>query len=479
MKKIFKNQAMEGIFCYGISFFFTKGLSFLILPIYVNFISKEDYGYLTFLITLLSLLSILTDMGLNNGLYRFIRQDFKDRLLLGTTIHISVTVNIAVVISVLSLSSYWHVFPYDVEFNHLILLSISLALGSFNTLNLTYLRIKNKAVLFTTISLMQPFSHAIGIGVLLFFNALNVETLLISTCLSNTLTASIAAYKNRKCFNLRFKIKTARKLIKYTTGTMISLLALYALTGMDKLYLSYFIKQTALADYNLTMVIASMSLLLMEPISLWYFANRFKMLKENKSKFELITSNLVVLNLWISTFIFINGRFLYENISSSDYKFSLFLFVMAVYSFHMKYISSILNIGCYTGKDTYIVSKIATFTATIVIILYYFLDHSDNRAYDVLFSLSIGYTILFLLFFYFSARETALKYKKNEIFLNYLFSLFLCILAVYSGIGLILTNLLFFVLASLINIKKIKGTYDDFKNKKENKSIEKDSIHPT
>lgn len=453
-KKIINNKMAKVIVCYLFSFAFVKGTSFLMIPLYANFLEKSDYGHFTFLITLLSLFSLLTDLGLNNGLYRYIKQKKRDSLILCSVLSMSFIVNVLTYLLVFLSIDVLHLLPYEVHFDHLSILFASLILSSFTMLNLTYFRIYNKAGKYLICSIAQPLIHLSCFSFLIFIDIVNIENLLYSTLISNMITTTVTIVLNRKSFLFVFRVNMMKKLIKYTIGTTVSILALYVLTGLDKFFLAYYISPENLADYSLVILFSSITILLMEPISLWYFANRFKMIKE-KIKFEKVTSYLIILNIWVGSMVAINGSFLFDLLLPENYNLDISVFFLAVISFHFKYLSTIMNIGCYIDKDTNRVAKINITVAILVFLTFNFMATNYNTL-GIVLAVMIGYLMILVANIYYSQKRVIINYKKNEIIPNYIGSFILIFLIFDFNLNMLFSNLLMASFAISINIKGLK-----------------------
>jgi len=469
-----KNNNIKSFLYYILSFSFVKGTSFLLIPIYANNLEKADYGHLVFLITLLSLFSLITDLGLNNGLYRFIKNKKRDSYILSNTLFISFFFNIFTYIFVLLIFKNLNSFSYEVTLNHISVLFLSLIMSSFTMLNLTCLRIYNKSFEYMLISILQPICH-LGIFLLLIvIDKVSIDSLLLSTLFSNTLTATITFTLNKNMFSVLIRIKMIKKLLNYTMGTTISVIALYFLTGFDKIFLSYYLTPEGLADYSIILLFSSITILLMEPISLWYFANRIRLVKKNKSKFEKITSFLVIVNIWIAILILINVKDFFYDMIPENYNLNIELLILSILSFHLKYLGTIINIGCFLGKNTNIVAKINIFSAFVALVLYSLIPDKSNYI-QVIYAIVVGYSILLILNFYCSQNRLKINYEKNEIFTNYIVSIFLVSTIIYFDLNNLLSNILICSIFLILNIRGFKND-KQIRNKKQYKAFKKAAI---
>ena len=74
LKKFFKDS-----FLYSLATLFTKGLGFILLPIYTRVISKAEYGLFDYLTTVGLILGVVVTFEITQAVFRLI-PDYKDNL---------------------------------------------------------------------------------------------------------------------------------------------------------------------------------------------------------------------------------------------------------------------------------------------------------------------------------------------------------------------------------------------------------------
>ena len=58
MKKLFSNKLINNIVIFTLSTVMNKGLNFFILPILTFYLTKDDYGYLGFIMSIVTISTI-------------------------------------------------------------------------------------------------------------------------------------------------------------------------------------------------------------------------------------------------------------------------------------------------------------------------------------------------------------------------------------------------------------------------------------
>ena len=66
-----KNKFLNTSLVFGLGFVFLRGISFLLLPVYTNFLSTYDAGIIFILYALLAFLNPVYALGMDAALFKF------------------------------------------------------------------------------------------------------------------------------------------------------------------------------------------------------------------------------------------------------------------------------------------------------------------------------------------------------------------------------------------------------------------------
>nr|NIQ13093.1 oligosaccharide flippase family protein [Candidatus Dadabacteria bacterium] len=169
-KELGKTFQHAGIYSLGV--ILSRGISFLMLPIYTRFLSPADYGVLELLEMTVEVISIITGMGILQGMAKFYYQydEEKDRKELVSTIFILIVsgYSLTCLFGGLFSSNISRLVFSSTEYTYLIMVSfLNLFLQITVFTSLTFIRVQQKSWLFVTV-------NAVKLIIQLFLNILFV-----------------------------------------------------------------------------------------------------------------------------------------------------------------------------------------------------------------------------------------------------------------------------------------------------------------
>jgi O-antigen/teichoic acid export membrane protein len=161
LKKI--KELLKDVSFYGLSQVLSQAISFLLLPLYTQYLSPSDYGILALLGIITSVFGPLSLLGVNGALFRYVGgeklSEQQERVYISNAF-IIVTLNTAVLlIAGVIFSSFLSDITFSSkEHTHLVRLSlVAGAIGSLTSIPLAVLRVKRKVkgiVILNTIGLV-------------------------------------------------------------------------------------------------------------------------------------------------------------------------------------------------------------------------------------------------------------------------------------------------------------------------------------
>ena len=66
---------------YGLGYFFVRGVSFLLLPLYTNLLSPTETGFIFLFLILLAFLNTVYNHGMDSALLKFYKQDYSKEII--------------------------------------------------------------------------------------------------------------------------------------------------------------------------------------------------------------------------------------------------------------------------------------------------------------------------------------------------------------------------------------------------------------
>lgn len=274
-KNLFKNTII-----YFIGNFGSKFLGVIILPLYTNFLNKDQFGYYDLVYTYITLLTPFITLQLSDGIYRYLL-DSKNKNEISNVITNSLSIigkNI-IIANIIGLLLFQFVqFDYKylflIQLNSMIFYSIWIQIARGLKENILY---SLAGIYFTLVSLL------LNVLTVMFFHY-GVKGLIISNILASLLTFLYVEFKlkvfkkiNAKLKNTEFKLK----LIKFSLPLMPNVVSWWIMNVSDRSVLTYYMGMDSVGIYAIANRFPSIILLLNTIFSL---AWQESVITEHKSK---------------------------------------------------------------------------------------------------------------------------------------------------------------------------------------------------
>ncbi|MCL2072989.1 MAG: polysaccharide biosynthesis C-terminal domain-containing protein [Marinilabiliaceae bacterium] len=165
MKFGIKQLASETII-YGFSTIIGRFINWLLIPtLYVRTNAIDENGALGQILAFMAILLVLFTFGLETGFFRFSREGKQNDVFKTSVLLLTITSSLLIIFTFLFVPSLNNILADGKYLHSLYLAGIIIAIDAFLSIPFANLRLKNKAVKFATIKL-------INIGLLIFFNFL-------------------------------------------------------------------------------------------------------------------------------------------------------------------------------------------------------------------------------------------------------------------------------------------------------------------
>lgn len=460
---------------YSLEPIISKGLTFLLLPLYTAYISVADYGILQFVISLAAFIRIFTKMGTNSAFWKF----SNDKLLKnnGNILKNLVFFQIAfglVVIGVLLTITY--LLNYEITTWLLLIYFISLVIKTFTEIILLQFRYDGFAVkyLITTISIL-----ILNISITIYF-VVHLEMGLLGIVYSYLISFSIITIYALpilvKKFNGRLSFIKINEFLKFGWPLMLGNVFLLLISLSDRWFILKMLNENELGHYSyvykfsdltLTFLVYSFNIVFVPIMWKAYKLNSFNILFHKIEKniiiiFPVISLVIILISILLANFFTLN----------EDYVSAFNLIVLLSFShlFYGIYLFQVLKIQMYSNTRS--ILYITFFSALLNCILNFILINFYGIV-GAAISTFISYLILMILMDYKASKVR--KTVKNTFSFN--FSILLIFLIAFSSIQLfdifqiywqrivicflfIILYLLISVLFRLTNFDKLKKDFN-------------------
>ena len=146
-------------FIYGIGSLIVKSLSFILLPLYTNYLNQQEVGHIFLLFAFIAFMQIFYNHGLDSAFLKYYGNN-KDKDVIGNTIISSLYISSLLISSLIVLSSYLYqnIFTNLIYTNWLYYCAGILFFDSISNRVLTVIRIQNRSIFYLIVNILNIFN---------------------------------------------------------------------------------------------------------------------------------------------------------------------------------------------------------------------------------------------------------------------------------------------------------------------------------
>ena len=401
------------VIAYSIGAVGSAVFSFLTLFVLAWYIPKQEIGIFSFFQTIINLLVIVVPMGLDQAYVREYHEVKDKKKLFYMTLF-----PVVVVFSILSVA----VLLYEREFSEIAFsrdnteLILWLVISSFSSIIIRYLslvvRMEEKVLIYSIIQLLPKIIFIIIIFALPWLNFINLDALGLSMSYTISLLFTLLCFTLVKFDLIKHvsidnigTVKELRILFKYSFPLMLSGLAFWGLTAMDRFFISKLSSFDELASYSVAITFVSGILLLQTVFSTVWIPMVFKGAAKNRDK-KIIQRGIdiftvLMVSIWGVASLF---SYLIPKLLPSAYK-NIDLIVIASISYPiLLMLTDVTSLGINLSKKTFFTLLSTVIAVSFNIVLNYFLIKRYG-ALGAAAATSLSFYIYFIAKTHFSFRH--------------------------------------------------------------------------
>lgn len=376
LKSLFKHSVI-----YSIGNIMSRAIGFLMIPVYTRYLTPADYGTVEILTLTSTILSLILAMGLSSSVMRFYfdcNKEHEKKEVVSTALIFSLSVALTAVIVLLAFSSELSLLMFNSPgfslYFKLIILSMffEISLG----VPQIYLRILDKSVMFTVVSIIQLI---IGLSLNIYFIVLlkmGVLGVLYSMLFSGLVISVLMITYTFKNVHFHFSLEKLRPMLAYSLPLIPAGLSMFALNSGDRFLLKYFCDLQEVGIYSLGYKFAMvLGMLIGQPFYQVWSPHMFSIAKTKDAPrtysriFTYFVFVLVFAGLGLSVLIKDILKIMVTPKFFEAYK--VVPIVVIGYIFYQVYY--LLPIGIHLEKKTKWLAAIVTFAASVNVVLNWFL----------------------------------------------------------------------------------------------------------
>lgn len=450
-KELIKNTAILfiGKFC-------TQFLSLLLVPIYTNYLTTSDYGYIDLIQTYITLLVPIIILRFDSGIFRFLideRKDNRNKEITISTVFLTIISQCIIFVIIFYIISYFYKLKY---MEWIIINSVSIAISS----------ILLQLVRGLGDNISYSISSFIAGGVTLIFNIICViilkmggEGILIASSVANFACSLYLVFKNKiykyvKIHNVR-KSKL-KKIVKYSLPMIPDGLSWWIINVSDRSIIAFVIGATANGIYAVSSKFSNILFSLFQIFNMSWHESASLHIDDDDSNmfFSEVLNNTYQLFFSICIFIMISIPVIFDFVIGKSYHEAINYIPILLLGNLFNAIANIIG-GVYIAKKkTAYVAKTTMISAIINIFINVLLIRKIGL-YAASVSTLIAY--IFLSIYRYTDVQKYIKIQINKrFFLSSILLYVVCAVLYYTkGKIFVVVNITYGLLVCIIINRKI------------------------
>ena len=362
---------------YGLGSVIGQAISFLLLPLYTQYLTPSDYGTMALVDVVKGLIGLVISLGMVSALGRFYYEydDEKNR-----NVIISSAYWVVIITILLFLPLVWYLSPvfselifHTIEYARIFQVALlSLLFGLLVDLGMDYLRVRAESVKFIKITLIRLIVAVSCNIYFIVFLQTGVIGIFYSSLLVSVIFGISLSFMVLRKTGLFFSLKHAIEMIQYSFPLIFSNIFRVIVNESDKLFINFFFSPFETGIYFIAQRVGTaIHLLLTSPFLQTYLPRRFQIMKGTNA--QLIYASILDYYLLVictaGLMVCVFSREIIMLMTTKEYYSAIVYIpaiVLSIVIFGMKYH---FEVGILLKKQTKLLAYINGFSCGINILL--------------------------------------------------------------------------------------------------------------
>jgi O-antigen/teichoic acid export membrane protein len=375
-----KNNLAKNTGIYTLGNILPTVVQFLLLPVYLKYMTPEDYGITSSLNTLTTLLIILFSFSLSRSIYRlyYDYNDSKRKEFIGTIgIGILITSSIGLAIVMIFKTQVGKLFDNIPFFPFYFYAILAAYFSLFQNIPKVFYVVKEKAVVFLFLSIVQLVTTNLFIGYFVVYNNLGAEGYLKGYLYGIILPLPLFIFLFLKNSKLTFKYKMFKSAILFSAPTVPNQIIVWVISLSNRVFIERYFTLGDVAIFALAFKITSLILIFATSFKKAYDPYFYKIANSLKLDKKILlekSNNLYLVIILFVTFMisFISRELIYVFFDHRYYE-AIYIIPILSLGFFVDRAQGILNLSFYQEKNTHIVMYISFIGVLVNLTMNYFL----------------------------------------------------------------------------------------------------------
>ncbi len=418
MSRLIRNTSF-----YTIGNILPKAAGFFLLPLYTKFLTPEDYGIISSMNILMTILMVFFTMSIERSIYRLYfdhktETDKKDYL---GTIFITLTLNACIVLVAVLLgrnliSKVFTSIPFYPFYSFAI---ASVFFSVFGVIPSIYFQVEQKAGKFVLLGLAQFFIGTILKVYFVVFTGKGADGVLLAGLLKTIIFLPFFVFIIVKIINFKFNKDIMKESMIYSIPLMPMILSAWILNLSDRIFIERYFTLKDVGLYSLSYKLAELLLILSTAFNKAYDPLFYKIanqIDQVEARQKLTKYNKVysIVLIYCSLAISLFAR---EFIQLLDAKFRSAYQMVPIIIIGVLFgqISGLFNKSMYQEKKTKPIMFL-TFYAAMLNIVLNFLFVPNYGAYGAAYATTITFIFFFVIKYFYSKKCYFIPLAWKELF---------------------------------------------------------------
>lgn len=366
---------------YGAANLLSKGIGFLMIPVYTHYLSPSDYGTLELLDLTINITTMFIGMGLGSAIIRFYHkyENPEEKNEVFTTALIFVSLSCILVVVLLEFLSFYFaklILGNSGLFRYFQIVFVAMGLQTISTVPESLLLASKQSVKFSSISIATLISYLTFNILFLVVLKMGIVGILLSMVITKIFNTSSLLIITLKKIDLRFDLNKLKEMISFGMPLIPASLSMFVIHFSDRFFIKQFCTLNEVGLYSLGYKFGMiLSFLISAPIFRVWDSQRFEIAKSDDAKqvfgriFTYFSAVLIFSGLGISVFI---DEVIYI-MASSEYHGAAHIVPIIVLSYILFGISNFFTLGIMLTNNTKYIAYTQISAAIINILLNFIL----------------------------------------------------------------------------------------------------------
>lgn len=258
---ILANRFLKDGFIYSFPTIISRGLTFLLLPIYTRYLSPTEYGIFDLIILFTNLFQIIITAEITQGLARYTTRKKRKKLkqkLVSTAFWFS-NLMYLIFIFIMIFCLYLNFFKLPLDFNlsnSAILILYFIFFGVFYFLQ-NQLKWELKSNEYAKVSMLSSITTGLFTIIFVVVFDLNLIGMIGGLTVGYFLGSIFAFYPLRNLFKFHFSMRRLKHLLNFSFPLALNGVAAWIIISIDRIFLGYFVSAETIGYYTLGLKLAS------------------------------------------------------------------------------------------------------------------------------------------------------------------------------------------------------------------------------